>query len=363
MTSVTSATESASTFATLRKMFEWEGLMRIRRARTGALACASSILAAASLVYAAAPSGATVPSKAAAAKKPLTVAFVTGEDTDPFFTAMHCGMIAAAKKAKVHLIWQGTSQADDASVLQVLDAVMAEKPNGLMFEPFDSTGEVAPMQKVAKTGIPVVIVDGSLAKHVGIQNPHTDGFAAGRAAGELMGKKIGKGGTVGVISDIPSNTVQDARYKGFIAGLKKSDRTVKLLPVQYDGTSSSQAASAVAAWITANPDLKGVFASAGPLGTGVASAVDAAGMKGKILVYSYDTEPYQVSSLRKNEEQVLIGQSPYTEGYHSVSLLAGVLRHKINRKKIRYEYFTPFKLITRQNVNTKAAKPFLYKAC
>ena len=308
-------------------------------------------------------SAALAHSKSKEATKAVTVAFVTGEDADPFFTAMHCGMSAAAKADKVHLIWQGTSQADDASVLQVLDAVMTEKPDGLMFEPFDSTGEVAPLQKIAETGLPVVIVDGSLAKNVGIQNPHTNSFAAGRAAGALMAKKIGKGGTVGIVSDIPTNTVQDLRYRGFEAGLKAGDPAVKILPIQYAGTSTSQAATDVAAWITANPDLKGVFASAGPLGSGAAEAVDSAGMKGKILVYSYDTEPYQITALKRGEEQALVGQSPYTEGYHSVNLLVKVLRHQVNPKTVPYEYYTPFKVITPQNLNTAASKPFIYKAC
>jgi ribose transport system substrate-binding protein len=294
---------------------------------------------------------------------PLTLAFVTGEYTDPFFTAMHCGMSAAAKEAKVNLIWQGSSQADDPSVLKVLDAVMTEKPDGLMFEPFDSAGEIAPMENVVKTGVPVVIVDGSLDKNVGIQNPHTDSFAAGKAAGALMAQSIGAGGVVGIVSDSPANTLQIQRYKGFEEGLKAGDPTVKILPIAYAGTSTSQAASDVAAWAVANPDLKGVFATAGPLGSGAASAIDAAGMKGKILVYSYDTEPYQVSALKAGEEQALVGQSPYTEGYYSTNLLAQVLRHQVKPESLPYDYFTPFKLVTPENVDSPEVQPFLYKGC
>jgi ribose transport system substrate-binding protein len=342
--------------------------VRSSRLRSATLLSTFAVLAALCLpAFGSASAATTKPipasgSSSAATTKPITVAFVTGEFTDPFFTAMHCGMIAGAKAAKVHLIWEGSPLADDTSVLQVLDAVMTEKPAGLMFEPFDSTGEVAPLQAVVKTGIPVVIVDGSLAKKVGIQNPHTDSFAAGKAAGALMASKITAGGVVGVVSDRPSNSVQDLRYRGFEAGLKAADPTVKFLPIQYAGTSTSDAATDVGAWIVANTDLRGVFASAGPLGSGAASAVDAAGMKGKILVYSYDTEPYEVSSLKQGEQQVLIGQSPYTEGYHSVVILSQVLRHQVNLK-VPYEYYTPFKLITLHNVNTAAAKPFIYKSC
>jgi ribose transport system substrate-binding protein len=327
------------------------------RARVAVALATTSALAGAAAV-------ASGPVRAAeTAAQPLTLAFVTGEYTDPFFTAMHCGMSAAAKEANVNLIWQGSPQADDASVLKVLDAVMTEKPDGLMFEPFDSAGEISPMENIAKTGVPVVIVDGSLDKNVGIQNPHTDSFAAGKAAGLVMGQSIGAGGVVGIVSDSPANTLQIQRYKGFEEGLKAGDPTVKILPIAYAGTSTSQAATDVAAWAVANPDLKGVFATAGPLGSGAASAVDAAGMKGKILVYSYDTEPYQVSALKAGEEQALVGQSPYTEGYYSTDLLAKVLRHQVKPESLPYDYFTPFKLVTPENVDSPEVQPFLYKGC
>lgn len=292
--------------------------------------------------------------------KSLTIAFVSGGIGDPFYSAMRCGAAKAAHDYNIQLVWQGTQDTATAAVLQVLNGVMVRNPNGLMFEPFDTKGEVGPIRTIVQNGTPTVIVDGSLAQNIGLQNPHTNSLAAGRAAGEAMGKAIGKGGTVGIVSDTPSNNVQVQRYQGFEAGLKDANPTAKVLPIAYDQQDTTKAASTVSAWITAHPDLKGVYATNGPMGTGAASAVKGANKKSQILVYSYDTEPNQVSALRRGDEDALVGQSPATDGYHSVALLAQVLRHQIRPSAIQYEVYAPFKIITRQNVNSAAAKPFLY---
>ena len=49
---------------------------------------------------------AVVPATSHAANK-LTIAFVMGAESDPFFQAMKVGAVAEAKVKNVNLVWQG----------------------------------------------------------------------------------------------------------------------------------------------------------------------------------------------------------------------------------------------------------------
>ena len=289
----------------------------------------------------------------------VSIAFVSGGIQDPFFSAMECGARQAADDYNVDLLWQGTQDTSTPAVLQVLDAVMVNEPDGLMFEPFDSQGLVAPTQEIIDGGTPVIIVDGSLAEPIGIQNPHTDSLAAGREAGEALGRAISPGGMIGVLSDSPDNAVQAARAQGFVDGLAATNPTAEILPIAYVAQDTAQAAQTVTSWMTANPDLKGIWATNGPLGAGAASAVKAA-QNADILVYSYDTEPNQISALRAGDMDALIGQSPATDGYYSVKLLAQVLRGEVDPATLPYEVYAPFKLITSDNVDDPSSVPYIY---
>jgi ribose transport system substrate-binding protein len=78
----------------------------------------------------------TTPSPTASTEKKLTIAFVMGAESDPFFQAMKVGATEEAAASNVDLVWQGDpSHYDVATEVPIVESVIASKPDGLVLQP------------------------------------------------------------------------------------------------------------------------------------------------------------------------------------------------------------------------------------
>lgn len=299
-----------------------------------------------------------VQSAVAAPDKP-TVIMVGADIGDPFYQAMHCGMIAGAKKYNVNLVWTGTEGVDWQPELTAFNAAVTLKPKGIITAPFSPTAFIAPIQKAMKSGIPVVTVDGSNNKLVELQNIRTGNDLAGFAAGDAMGKELGGKGKVAVISFAADVPAQQERVSGFKKGIAKYPG-ITVVAEDFGGADSAKAAQKTAAILQRHPDLNGIFGTDTNDAAGVASAVKAAGLQGKVKVYGYDTGAPAIADLKAGVFDGLVGQSPYNIGLQSVKTVAEYLSGK-NRRPQK-QVFTSGGLVTRENLNT-TGKPFVYTGC
>lgn len=294
----------------------------------------------------------------AAPSKP-TVIMVGADIGDPFYQAMHCGMIAGAKKYNVNLVWTGTEGVDWQPELTAFNAAVTLKPKGIITAPFSPTAFIAPIQKAMKAGTPVVTVDGSNEKMVEVQNIRTGNDLAGFAAGDAMGKDLGGKGKVAVISFAADVPAQAERVAGFKKGLAKYPG-ITIVAEDFGGADSAKAAQKAAAILQRYPDLNGFFGTDTNDAAGVSSAVKAAGLQGKVKVYGYDTGAAAIADLKAGVYDGLVGQSPYNIGLQSVKTISEYISGK-NRNPQK-QVFTTGGLVTRENLNT-TGKPFVYTGC
>ena len=97
-------------------------------------------------------------------------------------------------------------------------------------------------------------------------------------------------------------------------------------------------------FMTANPDLAGIYVTAGgPFGA--AKAVDEAGKTGKIKVVSFDFVDETMQYVQKGVISATIGQDPFAQGHDPAIRLYNYLVGGVNAR-------CP-KLITRSDVVTK----------
>lgn len=294
----------------------------------------------------------------AAPKKP-TVIMVGADIGDPFYQAMHCGMIAGAKKYNVNLVWTGTEGVDWQPELTAFNAAVTLKPQGIITAPFSPTAFIAPIEKAMKSGIPVVTVDGSNNKMVEVQNIRTGNDLAGFAAGDAMGKDLGGKGKVAVVSFAADVPAQAERVAGFKRGIAKYPG-ITVVAEEYGGADSAKAAQKTSALLQRYPDLGGIFGTDTNDASGVASAVKAAGLQGKVKVFGYDTGAAAIADLKAGVFDGLVGQSPYNIGLESVKTVSEYISGKNRNPK--KQVFTTGGLVTRENLNT-TGKPFVYTGC
>jgi ribose transport system substrate-binding protein len=319
-------------------------------------AAAALILAGGAFVAATGASASNPPRRSDA--KQLTIYLIPGISTDAFYITMKKGATAAAERLGVKLVFQGAPNAfSPPTQIPFLNAAIAAKPDAILIAPTDKTALIAPIRKAIQAGIPVATVDTFITAPIAFTNISSDNVAGGRAAGKALISAIGGSGKVAGMSVQPGISTTDQRKQGFEAELKQHPG-IKYLGTQFDNDDQTKAAQLTSALLTANSDLKGIFAMNVISGNGVTTATKAAGKSGKVKLVEFDAEPLQVQALKSGTIDALVAQDPYDIGRMGVELAVKYVNGK--RAGIKKHYGTGSAIITKANVNRPAIKKFLY---
>jgi ribose transport system substrate-binding protein len=241
----------------------------------------TSVAAIATMALAACSSGSSSSSSSSSAKKSLTIGFVVGASSDPFFQAMKVGAQAEATKLGDKLIFQGNATTySPATQIPIVNQILAEKPDGLALAPTDPVALQSEVTKAVGDKIPVVNVDSSvndLSKVVSfIPGDNNDG---GLKAADEMAKAIGykSGGTYQVVVGLTSATATTnvERLTGFKKEIAAKYPGITIAATGYSQSNSTTANSNINNWLTEFPKLSGIFAIDGTNATGAASALQA----------------------------------------------------------------------------------------
>ena len=272
------------------------------------------------------------PAAEEAAQEEITIAFVMGAESDPFFQAMKVGAEEEAAAQGVKLIWQGDpSNYSPETQIPIVDAVLAQQPTGLVLIPTDPKALQASVAKAVAAGIAVANVD----THVEdlsdvvtfITGDNTDG---GAKAAEALAKKIGytDGKKYEVVIGLTSATATTnvARLEGFKAAVAKDYPGLVIKDTAYSESNSQKAATNVETWLTKYPNLKGIFAIDGTNASGAAAALQSKGLVGKIALVGYDAYPANVDLIKNGVFTALIAQDPAAEARLAVKSIVAFIK-------------------------------------
>lgn len=299
-------------------------------------------------------------SQAAADTTKPKVAFVSADIADPFFITQHCGASLAAKKYNVDLSWQGNSSFDVGQEVSIFNAVLTKKPDAIIVVPFNAAAFVEPVQRALKQGVVVVANNAPLAKNIATRTYLTAEFKLGELAGVGLAKQIGGKGKVALLAPETGLFTFDQRSAGFKSGIAKYSG-IELVSTQYTGGDASKAAQKTAAILQAHPDLSGMFAVDTTDGEGAASAILAAGARGKVRLISYDASPKEVADLKEGVLQGMVAQDPYDYGYQAVTYAAQAVRKQVVFPKNPKPVVLGGVFIDKSNVDSPTIKKYLYR--
>ena len=269
-----------------------------------------------------------------ASNKQISIAFVMGAESDPFFQAMKVGAEAEAKAEGVKLIWQGdASHYDVATEVPIVDNVIAQKPDGLVLIPTDPNGLQASSDKAVAAGIAVANVDThvtDLSKVITfITGDNGDGGAkAAKAIADKIGYAAGKTYQVVVGLTSATATTNVARLEGFKAAVAQDYPGIQIMDVAYSAANPQTAASNVNNWLTKYPNLVGIFAIDGTNASGAAAALQAKGLTKKIALVGYDAYPANVELIKSGVFTALIAQDPAAEARLAIKTLVDYIKNK-----------------------------------
>jgi ribose transport system substrate-binding protein len=209
-----------------------------------------------------------------------------------FYQDMESGMKAQAAKYGYNLVVVDASRDNTKQQSQVEDFI-SQKVAAIVLTPYDSQAIGSAIAEANSAGIPVFTADiastskdGTVVSHIASDNVQGGGQAA-----KLMCAGIpGKTGSVAIIDEPEVTSVQD-RVKGFKAGLAAGCPGVKIVADIDGGGERAKANNSMEDVLQSHKDLKGVFGINDDSALGAAKAIEAAGLKGKVIVIGYDATP------------------------------------------------------------------------
>jgi ribose transport system substrate-binding protein len=327
------------------------------RPRTFAL-CAAAL----SLATAVAACSSSNPSGAAGnSTQPVkSVALIGGVRDSPFYAAIDCGAKTEARRLGVSYSYSAPATFDAAAQQPILSSVVAQGPQAILIAPTDKTALFQPMRQAKSAGSNLITVDTRLDDPADLSSQiSSDNIAGGALAADTMAKQIGERGKVVAISEPPGSSTDDQRVQGFLQEMKAKYPNITVLTTQYADHSAQATATAVASVLSANPDLKGVFAVDNFTGDGAPIGVRNANARSTVKIVAFDAQPSQVQALKAGDIDAIISQNPYDMGVLGVQYAVDLGQGKtIPKDKI-----TGLVAITKDNVDASQMTPYIYRSC
>ncbi|MCL2780174.1 MAG: ABC transporter substrate-binding protein [Actinomycetia bacterium] len=281
--------------------------------------------------------------------KALTIGFVPGIASDPFFLAMKLGAQAEADKLGVKLLWQGAAnEYSPQSQLPFVNTLLAQHVDGLALVPTDPDALQPSVDKAKSLNIPVVTVDTTVTDKSYLTSAITgDSENGGKLAAQTLAEQIGDAGQVFIISGSPTATTDVLRAKGFSEELKNHPN-IQLVGTEYANSQPAKATSAVNTALLKYPNLKGIFAVDGTAGTGAVAALRNSGKVGKVNLIGYDAYSTEIADLQSGVFSALIAQQPGKEAQLAIDYLVATLRGE-DTSGIQKDVVLPNIVITKAN--------------
>jgi ribose transport system substrate-binding protein len=163
---------------------------------------------------------------------------------------------------------------------------------------------------------------------------------------------------VAIVAFHAGSQTNDQRVQGFQEGLKRYPK-LHLVGIQYSQNDYNTALTVTANILTANPDLKGIFAANESSDIGAVEATRIAHRAGKVKIIGWDTSPDEVSGIKEGLVAGLISQDPFRMGYDGVRAGVALLRHQGKPQSEN----TGAVMVTKSNLNNPTVRQFITPRC
>jgi ribose transport system substrate-binding protein len=267
-----------------------------------------------------ADSGQVKPIKAS--DEPIRIA-VLGLENNPFWIPVKEGSIKANEELKAFngtvewIVPPGDKHTADVFG-QTLENAIVQEYDAIATIAGDS-GIIPYINKAVAAGIPVATFnvetndESDRLFFVG-----ADLYRQGQAAGEAMDNFFKEEGVsnpkIGIMTGFFAVEGHELRRLGFEEYLTENGSDIEIVGRVETHDSDAEAYQLAQDYITANPDLDGLYVAAGG-NVGAAKAIEDAGLKGKMWVFAYDFVDQTMEYVKKGIIAGTIGQQPFAQGH------------------------------------------------
>ena len=262
----------------------------------------------------------------AQADESIKIGFITKFPVPFFATMENAAKSYAAANPGVEVIFgQGTSATDIEGQISLIESMVTRGVQGIAVTPVDPT--VAPaLDRAIAAGVKVVLMDNNIPDWNGrTALATTDNYNAGKIAGQYLKTVLKDGDTLGILEGVPGVPSLDDRVNGMLEGLKGVD--VKIVGRGATNCTEELGINVAQDLLTANPDLKAIYAACGPPAAGAAQAIKNANIANdKFVLVGFDFCCGEEEALSAGIEDATVAQFPSKMAELAVDALVKAIR-------------------------------------
>ena len=265
-----------------------------------------------------------------------------------YWIALGEGQTQRAEKYGITVdVQAAASESDQIGQLNSAETMLQNDYSALLVSPQVDTNLCAAVEKAENGGIPVLNVNDAVLpgaqQWVG-PNQSQNGITAA----EYLIANLPAGAEVAVIEGQAGVYAAQQRTAGFTDTATEGElEVVASVPGDWDVAKARDAAATI---IQQYPDIAAFYANNDGMALGVAEAVKAAGLKGKILVIGTDGIEDAYAAIRAGDLTGTVDSYPYLTGQVSVDIALRIL----GGQDVPRAVYTPQALITSENVDSPA---------
>jgi inositol transport system substrate-binding protein len=253
-------------------------------------------------------------------------------------------MEAKAKELGVELI---TVDAERSALKQVeqVESFIAQGVDAIIMNPCEVEASSPAVKLAIAANIPIINVNSETSvkptAFVG-----SDDTESARIAMKYIVEKLGGKGNVIMMHGYMGQAAQIKRDKG-AKEILKANPGLTLLAEQSGEWDRAKAMSLTENWIQSfGPRINAIFAQNDEMGLGVVKALEAAGLKNKIIVVSIDAIPDALQAVKKGTLDATVYQNAKQQGGTAIETAIKAAKATAFEKEV----LIPFELVTKENL-------------
>lgn len=273
------------------------------------------------------------------AKKGYTFGATYWTMNNPYFVALEAG-IRGAVEANGDTLISYDPQGNQATQISQIEDLISQGVDLIFLNPADWQGVRPALDAAQKAGIPIIVVDTPVYDtDMVLQTVWSDNYKAGQLVAQDLLTHMTSGNVV--ILDLPTDKSAKERYDGFVDVLTAAGGFT-ILDVQNGEGSTEPSLAIMEDMIQAyGDDIDAAFGINDPSALGILSALEAAGMADKVLVYGVDGSPDAKAMIKDGKLTATAAQFPKQIGVIAVEQAYKVLAGE----KIEKEILVPVELV------------------
>ena len=244
-----------------------------------------------------------------------------------YFYDHKLGMKLASDALGVRTDYVGPAEYDIPAMITAFEQAMARKGlKGIVVVGFEPALNPI-INKAMEQGIPVVTVDADLPDSKRVAFVGTGNFKAGQEGGTKLAELIGGKGKIALMTKVGQSNLEE-RIQGYKDALAKYPgiQIVQIVDTQSDAVIAAQVATAV---LRKNPDLAGIGCVEAAGGMGAATAVNEAGLAGKVKIVSMDRGNDVLEQIGKGVISASVAQRTALMPFYAVQILCSIANQNI----------------------------------